>query len=679
MPRPVGGGGQRYMPGLDGLRAVAVLAVIAFHLDLPWAGGGLLGVGIFFTLSGYLITDLLLAQWEDGGRLRLAEFWLHRARRLLPALVVMLTVVVAWVTLAHRSQLAALRGAAVASLGFVSNWWLIAQRVSYFDRFGPPTPLGHLWSLAVEEQFYLIWPWLLLLGLTLLPTRDRRARLHPRLARVTVLLALASAVAMAWLYRPGFDTTRVYDGTDTRAFGLLAGAALAMVWPSRHLTAHIQPTARWLLDSVGAAGLLVVVLLIGHTTEYSPSLYRGGMALLAVATAVVVAVVAHPASRLGAALGCRPIRWLGVRSYGIYLWHLPVIVLTSPAADTGTNPLRAAGQVTASVGLAALSWRYVEEPVRHGALTRLWRRQRAAGPHIPRGWGWAAPTAGLAVLATACVGLTSPTPTPSSTPLAHAAASSHPPASGHPPASTRSSPHPTSSRTSQPRSRTPGAAPSPAAPSRSVAAPATGTSCRAVTHIGDSTSDGLIGPAYLPDPAQRIDAQYARVGATSQHIEISGGTSILKTINAGDTNASDVASQLIHSGYHGCWVLALGTNDTADVYVGSALDRAGRVAKMMSVIGNQPALWINVKTLRVSGPYAEANMQAWNTTLAQACARYPTMRIYDWAGAVHDDWFSDDAIHYTSAGYAQRARLIADALAHAFPASGTSSSGCLVH
>ena len=415
MPRPVGGGGQRYMPGLDGLRAVAVLAVIAFHLDLPWAGGGLLGVGIFFTLSGYLITDLLLAQWEDGGRLRLAEFWLHRARRLLPALVVMLTVVVAWVTLLHRSQLAALRGAAVASLGFVSNWWLIAQRVSYFDRFGPPSPLGHLWSLAVEEQFYLVWPWLLLLGLMLFPTRDRRAGLYPRLAGVTVLLALASAVGMAWLYRPGFDTTRVYDGTDTRAFGLLAGAALAMVWPSRHLTARVQPSARWLLDGVGAAGLLVVVLLIGHTTEYSPFLYRGGMVLLAVATAVVVAVVAHPASRLGAALGCRPIRWLGVRSYGIYLWHLPVIVLTSPAADTGTNPLRAAGQVTASVGLAALSWRYVEEPVRHGALTRLWRRQRAAGPHIPRGWGWAAPTAGLAVLATACVGLTSATPTPSST------------------------------------------------------------------------------------------------------------------------------------------------------------------------------------------------------------------------------------------------------------------------
>jgi len=148
------------MPGLDGLRAIAVAAVIAFHLGLSWAPGGLLGVGVFFTLSGYLITDLLLGSWESSGGLKLREFWARRARRLLPALFVMLAVVTIWVAIASPSQLGPLRGDVGAASLYVSNWWLAFQHVSYFARFGPPSPLGHLWSLAVEEQFYLIWPWL---------------------------------------------------------------------------------------------------------------------------------------------------------------------------------------------------------------------------------------------------------------------------------------------------------------------------------------------------------------------------------------------------------------------------------------------------------------------------------------------------------------------------------------
>ena len=235
MPEPVRGS-QRYLPGLDGLRAIAVGAVVAYHVGLGWAQGGLLGVGVFFTLSGYLITDLLLGQQESTDKLQLADFWLRRARRLLPALFVMLAVVTAWVTLLDRSQLPAIRGAVVASAGYVSNWWLIAQHSSYFAQFGPPSPLGHLWSLAVEEQFYLIWPWLLWLGLR---WRRKHAGTDTRLAAATLLLAAASAVTMALLYRPGYDPTRVYEGTDTRAFALLIGSALAFVWPSRHLRGEI--------------------------------------------------------------------------------------------------------------------------------------------------------------------------------------------------------------------------------------------------------------------------------------------------------------------------------------------------------------------------------------------------------------------------------------------------------
>jgi len=227
MPKPVGSD-QRYMPGLDGLRAIAVLAVIAFHEQFSWAPGGLLGVGVFFTLSGYLITDLLLSGWLATGRAHLANFWLRRARRLLPALFVMLAVVTAWVTLLDRARLSSLRGPVAAAATYSSNWYLIIQGQSYFSRFAPPQPLDHLWSLAVEEQFYLIWPWVLLAGLYFI-RRRRSARAISWLALPTLALAAGSAALMWLLYHPAVDPTRVYEGTDTRACGLLIGAALAMV------------------------------------------------------------------------------------------------------------------------------------------------------------------------------------------------------------------------------------------------------------------------------------------------------------------------------------------------------------------------------------------------------------------------------------------------------------------
>src|ERR687889_1267093 len=277
MPKPVGSS-QRYMPGLDGLRAIAVIAVIAYHLDPDLIPGGLLGVGVFFTLSGYLITDLLLGQREATGSLKLGDFWMRRARRLLPALFLMLAVVVAWVTLLDRSQLPSLRGDVLAAVAYVSNWWNIVREASYFARFGPPPPLDHLWSLAVEEQFYLIWPWLLLLGLRFLPGRYM-------LAFVTLAGAAVSAAAMAMIYQPGIDPTRVYEGTDTRAFGLLVGAALAMVWPSRELRAgRIDHRGRLLIDGAGVVGLVIIGILIWRTSEYSPFLCKGGIVLLSVAT-----------------------------------------------------------------------------------------------------------------------------------------------------------------------------------------------------------------------------------------------------------------------------------------------------------------------------------------------------------------------------------------------------------
>ena len=185
-------------------------------------------------------------------------------------------------------------------------------------------------------------------------------------------------------------------------------------------------------------------------------------------------------------------------------------------------------------------------------------------------------------------------------------------------------------------------------------------------------------PSFLPDPADRLDAQYAQVGATSQHLEISPARSIVETL-PGQANADEVAHQLLTDGFQGCWVLALGTDDTANVYMGSQVERMDRIEQMMSVVGQQPVLWVNTKSLLEGGPYSEANMALWNDALLQACSKYPNMRVFDWASMTNDGWFISDGIHYTSEGYAQRARLSADALVHAFPASGEEGgAGCVV-
>lgn len=355
---------RRYMPGIDGLRALSVIAVIAYHLDLNWAPGGLIGVGIFFVLSGYLITDQIIQRWKQDRRFDLKDFWIRRARRLLPAMFVMLFVTAMWLLVFDRSRLAALQGDFISSTLYFNNWWLIFHDVSYFESFGPPSPIGHLWSLAIEEQFYFIWPLVIIVGLRLAPQRGK-------LIVMCLTGAFLSALAMALIYQPGVDPSRVYYGTDTRAFALLIGAALALAWPSQNLTDKISRRSRYILDFSGAIGLITLILMIWRTNEYGQFLYYGGLVLVSILSAIVIAVLAHPACRLAKIMGCKPLRWIGVRSYSIYIWHYPVIILTNPTVNTGGfDGFRVLFQLGVSLLLASLSWKYIEEPIRQGLLGR---------------------------------------------------------------------------------------------------------------------------------------------------------------------------------------------------------------------------------------------------------------------------------------------------------------------
>jgi peptidoglycan/LPS O-acetylase OafA/YrhL len=391
-----------YLPGLDGMRGLAVAAVMVYHANSSWLPGGFLGVEVFFVISGYLITLLLIGEHERTGRVDLRGFYVRRARRLLPALGVLLVGITIYTSLFRSDALGQLRGDVIAALGYVSNWYQIWVGQGY-TAAGDFAPLRHLWSLAVEEQFYIVWP-LAMIGLL----RLGRRRL-PELSQYLVLGALLVTVAVALLYHPGpietCETTpgaywdvagrclskadTLYLATPSRATGLLLGAAFAMLWRPVALRRGAVRAKGRVLDIAGAIGLVVLAVLcwllhIVTDAGADPWLFRGGFLLTGLASLLVIAAVTHTGSRLGALLGNRVLLWVGTRSYGLYLYHWPIYQILRRVAG---RPLSVVQFVTAIVLagiLTELSYRFVETPIRRGQVGRWWRRLQSARDPAPR-------------------------------------------------------------------------------------------------------------------------------------------------------------------------------------------------------------------------------------------------------------------------------------------------------
>jgi len=358
-----------YQPALDGIRALAVSAILVYHAGFSWARGGFLGVDAFFVLSGYLITSLLLGEWRTTGHISLTAFWARRARRLLPALfLTMLGVAGYAVVFAAPQELDKLRTESFTTLAGVANWRPVfgEQGLQYV------TPLSHTWSLAIEQQWYAVWPLIIFAFL-------RLRRGSPRVLLVTTLvLAAASAILMAWLHKAGSEPSRAYYSTDTRGQSLLIGSALAIL-----LAQHgpIRSTVRGLALQLVALACAGAVVWAWFAISLNDNfLYRGGFLLLALAVAVVIAAIVQPkAQLLGRLLALPPVRGLGLISYGVYLWHWPVyLVLTSGRTGLDTYPLFAA-RVCLTLALSGMSYNLIEAPFRHGALRR-WKASWTLAP-----------------------------------------------------------------------------------------------------------------------------------------------------------------------------------------------------------------------------------------------------------------------------------------------------------
>lgn len=347
----------RYMPGLDGLRAIAVIGIIIYHLNKQWLTGGFLGVDTFFVISGYLITSLLLFEYESTGIINLKQFWLRRVKRLIPAMSVLVMVVTVATLILKPDEIVNIKQDAFAAVFYVSNWWYIASDVNYFEQFAF-MPLKHLWSLAIEEQFYIIFPTVFIfLLLTIKKYRN--------VTLILWIVSLISLLTMVIIAQSQTGHSRVYFGTDTRLQTMLLGVIFAFVWPPFKLKKNPNHLLRTIIDSIGVVGIALLLILFLKVNDNSNWIYNGGFYLISGLTLLVIISAVHPSGYFAKILGNPLFVYIGKRSYSLYLWHFPVISFVHSYYVDGQLPFYIyAVDIILTIVLAELSYRYIETPFR---------------------------------------------------------------------------------------------------------------------------------------------------------------------------------------------------------------------------------------------------------------------------------------------------------------------------
>ena len=616
-----------YLPGLDGVRALAVIGVLLYHADLSWIPGGFLGVDVFFVLSGFLITSLILEEFDRSGKVDFRKFYLGRARRLLPALILVLVVVSLAAALVYQDAARQLASDVVASIFYVNNWWYIAADQSYFEFIGRPPLLKHLWSLAVEEQFYLVWPAIAFLAMRRFARKGVFA-VAATLAILSTIWMLQLAVANGF---PDFaDPSRAYFGTDSHSMGLLIGAAMATFWRPGRMRRSLPTGASVIITAIGIAALLAVIWFFVFVGEFTPWLYRGGFLGLALIVATLIAAASHPGVGLGKAMGTQPWRYIGQRSYGLYLWHWPVFMATRPGLDLSLDgvPLLIL-RLGLTVGIAELSFRFVEMPIRRGVIQRYAARIKAASGARRRRLRLVA-TAMISATVVSVVAvallLAATTRTAGETVVAADVAAAMGIASGGPtevslddgsegPAVEPSAASSAETGTTSPA--TAGATP-PATPTRD-----TGT----VSAIGDSVMLGARSVLKDVIPGTRVDAAVSRYPGAF--------IGKLKRYVAGNRLAPIV---VLHPGTNGVLPESM-MREMLDILVDSP--------RVVVVNTNMPRTW------------REPN----NNVMADVVPEYPNAVLADWRAASLDkpEYFASDGIHLTEKGAKAYANLIKQA------------------
>ena len=355
---------SKYLPSIDSLRALAVLAVIIYHVDVNYLPGGFLGVDLFFVLSGYLISSLIIKEHKNTGSVNLYNFYIRRARRLLPAVYFMITVGLVVMVLFNEVLLRKSHLDAIFGYIYSSNWWYIFHKLDYFDSFGAQSPFKHLWSLAIEEQFYMIFPLLFLLVNRKKKSKDGTYKLNKNFLYVVLGLILVSLIVHILLFDIN-NISRIYFGTDTRAFSLLVGVVGAILYPMERLHAKVTLQQNLIYSVVSLVSIATLITVMIYTSEYNTWLYRGGFLLVAILGLIVIISSGKQHTLMSRLLSFKPVVFIGKISYSLYLWHFPILVLTTPVAEVGNpNIYLVILRVVLTFVVAIVSYVFVETPIR---------------------------------------------------------------------------------------------------------------------------------------------------------------------------------------------------------------------------------------------------------------------------------------------------------------------------